>query len=104
MIIKCKDCGDILIGDNKGTFISCSCGRHYIDQTPYYVRIGGVNYEEVDKDIVLKPILTRIKNNKFTVISNEKYYKVSKKTADKLIALKYDKFVILADGYYFKGE
>ena len=53
MIIKCKDCGDILIGDNKGTFISCSCGQHYIDQTPYYVRVGGVNYEEVDKDIIL---------------------------------------------------
>lgn len=41
MKIKCKVCGDILTGDGFGTFIKCSCGNSYIDETPYYCRIGG---------------------------------------------------------------
>ena len=104
MIIKCNECGDTLIGDNKGTFISCSCGQHYIDQTPYYVRIGGNNFEEIDREVVLKQLLNKIKKNSYIVISGDKYYKVTRKTADKFEALNYDERVILADGYYFKGE
>ena len=41
MKIKCNVCGDILTGDGFGTFIKCSCGNAYIDETPYYCRIGG---------------------------------------------------------------
>ncbi len=41
MKIKCKLCGDIIEGDKKGTFIQCSCKSCYIDETPYYVRVGG---------------------------------------------------------------
>lgn len=41
MKIKCKICGDVLTGDGVGTFIQCSCGNAYIDETPWYVRIGG---------------------------------------------------------------
>lgn len=39
--IKCKLCGDIIEGDRKGTMIWCSCGKCYIDETPYYYRVGG---------------------------------------------------------------
>jgi len=41
MKIKCKECGQIIEGDKKGTFISCKCGNCYIDETPYYCRVGG---------------------------------------------------------------
>jgi len=37
--IKCNNCGDILEGDKKGTYIQCSCGKCAIDETPYYWRI-----------------------------------------------------------------
>lgn len=37
--IKCNNCGDVLTGDKKGTYISCSCGKCAIDETPYYYRI-----------------------------------------------------------------
>lgn len=39
--IKCTHCGDIIESDNYGKFVSCSCGKIYIDETQYYVRIGG---------------------------------------------------------------
>lgn len=45
--IKCKHCGDILTGDKKGTYISCSCGKCAIDETPYYYRLIG-NFEDYD--------------------------------------------------------
>ena len=41
MKIKCKKCGDIIEGDKKGHLIFCSCHSCYIDETPYYWRIGG---------------------------------------------------------------
>ena len=39
--IKCKHCGDIIESDGFGKFVQCSCGKCYIDETPYYVRVGG---------------------------------------------------------------
>ena len=39
--IKCNYCGDILEGDKRGTYISCSCGKCAIDETPYYFRLIG---------------------------------------------------------------
>ena len=48
MKIKCLKCGDILEGDNKGTYFTCSCKSCYIDETPYYVRVGG-NPEDIEQ-------------------------------------------------------
>ena len=45
--IKCKLCGDIIQGDKKGTFIQCSCTSCYIDETQYYIRVGG-NPEDIE--------------------------------------------------------
>ena len=45
--IKCKNCGDILEGDNKGTYIECSCGKCAVDETPYYYRVIG-NFEDYE--------------------------------------------------------
>ena len=39
--IKCLKCGDIIEGDRQGTFITCKCKACYIDETPYYYRVGG---------------------------------------------------------------
>lgn len=50
--IRCLKCGSVVEGDRKGHCIDCSCGACFIDETPYYVRIGG-NAEDIqiqDKD------------------------------------------------------
>lgn len=39
--IRCLKCNDIIEGDKLGHLISCSCGACYIDETPFYYRIGG---------------------------------------------------------------
>ena len=39
--LKCKNCGEVIVGDGKGTFISCSCGKCAVDETEYYYRIIG---------------------------------------------------------------
>lgn len=39
--IKCLKCNDIIEGDGKGTFIQCKCKSCYIDETKWYVRVGG---------------------------------------------------------------
>jgi hypothetical protein len=48
--IKCNHCGDILEGDKRGTYISCSCGKCAIDETPYYFRLIGdfEDYEMIE--------------------------------------------------------
>lgn len=51
VMIKCKKCGDIVIGDGKGTYIVCSCKSIAIDETKYYCRIIG---NEKDFEIVKK--------------------------------------------------
>jgi len=45
--IKCLQCGDIIEGDKRGHCLSCSCGACYIDETPYYYRIGG-DYSKIN--------------------------------------------------------
>ena len=49
---KCKLCGDIIEGDKKGHLISCKCESCFIDETPYYYRIGGKpeNIEEIKEN------------------------------------------------------
>lgn len=39
--IKCLECGDIIESDGYGKWVSCSCGKCYIDETDYYCRVGG---------------------------------------------------------------
>ena len=53
MKIKCKNCKDIIEGDNKGNYIHCRCGNIAIDQTPYYTRIIGdkKEWEEIPENI-----------------------------------------------------
>lgn len=53
--IKCNHCGDTLTGDKKGTYISCSCGKCAIDETPYYFRLIG-NFGDYE---VIEPKETR---------------------------------------------
>lgn len=50
MVIKCKNCGDVIKGDKKGTYITCKCGMVAIDETPYYCRIIGNKdeFEEIE--------------------------------------------------------
>lgn len=90
MIIKCKNCNDVLVGDNCGTFISCKCGKIYIDQTPYYVRIGGnsEDIETIEPNTQIKLMLKKISKNKCVEISGEKYYHVSNKTGEMLRRLR----------------
>jgi len=49
MKIICKNCGEIIEGDKKGTYIECKCGKCAIDETEYYCRIIGnkEDWEEV---------------------------------------------------------
>lgn len=49
MKIKCKHCNDIIEGDKKGTYISCSCGKCSVDETEYYWRIiaNKEDFEEI---------------------------------------------------------
>ena len=43
-IAYCKACGDIMISKGGGIFISCECGKSFVDQERFdgrYVRFGG---------------------------------------------------------------
>lgn len=59
--IKCLQCGDIIEGDGNGHFISCSCGKCYVDETQYYTRIGGDPEQmmTVDNEGNEKPMIYR---------------------------------------------
>ena len=41
LIVTCSECGDQIHSKWDGQFVGCSCGKIYVDQTPYYCRIGG---------------------------------------------------------------
>lgn len=74
--IRCKKCNDIIEGDRKGTFIQCSCGACYIDETEHYVRVGGnPNDIEEIRDVIMT--LEEKENaiiNNYGVISQLKYF------------------------------
>lgn len=101
MVIRCKLCKDILIGDMRGTFISCTCGACFIDETKYYTRIGGEerHIEYISNEEAAKELLNKIKNNTFIEISGEKYRKVTTRTALKFKALGQD-MITCSDGYF----
>lgn len=44
-------CGSIIFSEYSGQFKSCQCGKSFVDQTEYYVRMGGTveDYEELSK-------------------------------------------------------
>ena len=50
--IKCLSCGDIIIGDGKGTYIECNCGKCAVDETKYYCRIIGnqKDWEQIEEE------------------------------------------------------
>ena len=39
--VKCLTCGDSIKSSYEGHFIKCECKKVFIDETRYYVRIGG---------------------------------------------------------------
>ena len=53
--LRCNNCGDVVEGDKKGTYIACSCKSVAIDETENYCRIIG-NLEGFE---VLEPEKTR---------------------------------------------
>ena len=65
--IKCKKCGDIIEGDNRGTFKECKCKSIYIDETPYYCRIGAPSQEDweivKDEENIFKDLKEKRENN-----------------------------------------
>lgn len=38
---KCLDCNSVLFSKYPGQFVECKCEKCFVDQTRYYVRIGG---------------------------------------------------------------
>ena len=71
--IKCKLCNTIIEGDRKGNFITCKCGKTYIDETPYYCRIGGdptyiMTFNGTDFEDMVLP------ENKYKRIDKINYY------------------------------
>lgn len=69
--IKCLLCGDVLQGDEKGTFKECKCRTCYIDETEDYCRIGGnEKYFEIEEDniIDLKPTIPVLLQHRFELL------------------------------------
>ena len=46
---KCPKCGDEIASKWPGDFVVCTCGECFVDQTEYYIRVGGFP-EEVKED------------------------------------------------------
>lgn len=38
---QCPDCRDIIFSRSPGEFVRCSCEACFVDQTEYYIRVGG---------------------------------------------------------------
>jgi len=38
---ECDYCKDKLRSEKPGHFVECKCGRSFVDETEYYVRLGG---------------------------------------------------------------
>jgi len=44
-----KCCGDIIQSKYSGQFVSCKCGKCFVDQTEYYTRGGGEHLEIIEE-------------------------------------------------------
>lgn len=38
---KCPHCNDTFASSRSGEWVACKCGKCYVDQTLYYIRVGG---------------------------------------------------------------
>lgn len=45
----CKFCNDTIYSKYSGEFVECSCGKLFVDQTPYYGRYGGEGFKVKDE-------------------------------------------------------
>lgn len=45
---RCKKCDDVLQSATYGEVVTCKCKALFVDQTPYYTRIGG-NREDIEE-------------------------------------------------------
>ncbi len=52
--VTCTKCGDKLVSKYSGQFSMCSCNLVFVDQTPYYARIGGDPLEMTIEEIKLE--------------------------------------------------
>ena len=45
---QCTKCLGVIKSQYSGHFCQCPCGHSFVDQTPYYMRVGGnaIPYEE----------------------------------------------------------
>lgn len=39
--MQCVKCKDIIWSKHPGEWVQCKCGKSYVDQTRYYMRVGG---------------------------------------------------------------
>ena len=51
MYIRCKKCGDEILGDTRKRITDCKCGAIAVDGCEFYVRVIGEkeNFEEILK-------------------------------------------------------
>lgn len=38
---KCGNCHNIIQSQYEGNYVQCACGDSFVDQTKYYIRVGG---------------------------------------------------------------
>jgi len=65
--IRCLKCGDIIESDGRGKWVQCRCKSCYIDETPYYCRVGG-DFDQIevlvdDKWVLSKDYLSKQKGD-----------------------------------------
>lgn len=71
MELKCLRCDDVVMGDGKGSCLTCSCGELTVDETPYYCK---VNCSDLDMvlDMNAEKTLAELQENDLEESSNEK--------------------------------
>lgn len=40
-VYVCQSCHQQIFSRFSGEFVQCECGKSYVDQTKYYIRVGG---------------------------------------------------------------
>lgn len=40
-LFYCEDCEDVIFSAQPGQYDRCGCGNSFVDQTRYYIRLGG---------------------------------------------------------------
>lgn len=39
--VQCTKCNDIINSTFEGEYVQCRCGECFVDETSYYIRVGG---------------------------------------------------------------